>query len=499
MLKLSFRNNIYLNFLILTGLIALLPFLMLTLYNHPSMDDFTFALRDENGGFFEIQKESYSNWSGRYFGTAIARLNPMRFEGFNAYKVYSLFIILLYLVSNIFLFYRLLRPFFNLRSIAAFTSLFIVIYLVQMPDIAQGMYWFMGYMAYFLADIGILFLLGILLKLNSTKGLYTRLLLKAVALLLAVAIAGSNELSMLILNASLLLLLITQWQLYQKLSPFYTGLFLLALSLGLVVVLAPGNYVRMDGQVKSGNLLYSLTGAGLMTAYGFLKWSVIVLIASILYLITWAIPLANFTKNKAIFKVSMPLALLWYIATLLTMNFVFIWSTGFRAGSRVENVIYFFFVYGWFFLLQIAVNKYEHLIMQHIPVRKGIFAFIVTTLFFLQTFNLESNVTTAYLDLLSGRAATFDRELNARYRYLARSSCSSCPITPVSELPKSLFIFNALRPDELEEMGINNEFTAYWKKSDTYLTGPTPAIPDNTTILKNIGKKIRARLFGIED
>lgn len=486
-------------YLILLGLLAILPFLLLNLYNHPANDDFGFATRDVCKDFLTAQADLYRYWSGRYFGTASSRINPIINYNFTAYKIYSFVVIVIYITAFIFFFRSILSKILSFKNILAISLLVVVVLLVTMPDIAQGLYWFSGYITYLGASIYTLFLFGILVILSNSRSEPSAAILKSISFVLVFAIAGSNELSMIILNATLQLLLIAQWQLKKRVTAFHLSLFVFALLLGLVVVLAPGNFVRMDGQEKAGNLLFALGGAGLLTFLSLLKWGFLMLIFSLLYLLLWARPVYTYTKDNAIFSAPVTLTIIWYLSTNFVMHFLFTYATGFRASTRVENVIHFFFIFGWFYLLQVIVNKYGHLIFRAIPAGSPLVTSILAAMFTLQTFSLESNVTTAYLDLISGRAATFNRELNARYRYLKTSDCTSCPITPVTELPKSLYIFNELRPDEVAEMGITDDFAVYWGKQETYLTGPTPAVPDNLTILKNIGKRLQTDLFAIEE
>ncbi|MHC2992461.1 hypothetical protein OB13_13020, partial [Pontibacter sp. HJ8] len=82
------RTYIFL-LLIGIGLYSLLPFLLLTLYIHPTADDFSFAIRDTSLDFLTAQLVYYLNWSGRYFGTAIVRLSPLTFDSMVVYKLYA--------------------------------------------------------------------------------------------------------------------------------------------------------------------------------------------------------------------------------------------------------------------------------------------------------------------------------------------------------------------------------------------------------------------------
>ncbi len=463
------------------------------------MDDYVLANRDLSAGFFETQAESYLHWSGRYFATAVSRLNPLLQGNFAAYKLYSFSALLLLITATLFFFHSLFGQLFSIKKIVSFSLFVITVYLLQLPDIAQGLYWFSSYMIYLGAIIYTLVFFGILLKLPHVRKKGARTFLQVAGFVLVIAIVGSNELSMIVLNATLLLILITEWQLYKKLLHYQVCLFLLSLLLGLVVVLAPGNYERMSSQASPGNVLFSFAGAGAMLVLNFMNWGFTMLLVSLIYILIWAAKFNNYSIRSDIFKASVPLSVAWYLGTIFILHFVFIYSTGQRAGSRVENVVYFLFVFGWLYLLQVGLNKYGQKLLPASNTGLNSFAFSLTIMFAILVLSLESNITTAYLDLFSGKAARFDQELKARYQFLRTSNCSTCPITPVTTLPKSLYIFSELRTDEVVEMGVNKEFATYWGKSNTYLTGPTPEVKDNFATLKDVGRRIQRQLFGMQE
>lgn len=85
------------------------------------------------------------------------------------------------------------------------------------------------------------------------------------------------------------------------------------------------------------------------------------------------------------------------------MQFAFTWAVGERPTPKVENVIYSFFVFGWFYNLQIAVTRYAHLLQGDRRLSTTL-PLALLLLFILQIFAIEGNIATAYIDLISGKA-----------------------------------------------------------------------------------------------
>ena len=66
------------NTLILIGISALIPLIILSIYTQPCNDDYNYALRDSSTNFIYAGIDTYLNFSGRYFATFISRLNPLK-------------------------------------------------------------------------------------------------------------------------------------------------------------------------------------------------------------------------------------------------------------------------------------------------------------------------------------------------------------------------------------------------------------------------------------
>lgn len=472
-----------------TGLLVLLPFLLLTQYNHPQADDYGFAVRDMTHGFWETQKNYYMNWSGRYFSTAAASVNPIIYGNFGIYKACSLLLILLLAALSCLLLHRLFRKKFSILQTLALAALFLSTYLMQMPSVSEGLFWLSGYLGYQLPNLMMLLLLISLISFSQTNSKNLKALYITIAALLCIAMAGSNEMSLVLAFTTTLLLLVSNRKNRQN-RPYILSLFAVCAVACMVAVLAPGNYVRMEDHPDAGKPVWSVVYAAFLTGLSFYRWLVPVLLATVLYTFYWGLPLAGKLQNN-IFNISLRRSLLYFIVTLFLMQFAFTWAVGERPTPRVENVIYFFFVFGWFYNVQVALTKYGHLLQAERNLSQ-VLPLAVFILFLLQVFSMDSNIATAYTDLVSGKAAAYDKALQQRYAYLRNSGCDTCAIKPLPAIPQTLYFTDILEGQENSSFWVNAGFAAYWDKSAIYLTAPNPEIKDNVTTLREAGRKLLA-------
>jgi len=486
-LKSAYEERIPANIFLFLGIYSLLPFLILTAYNHPSLDDFGLAIRDRNTDLLSTQIHYYLNWSGRYFSTFISRINPLLCASFNIYKFYSFVFILLISTSLFWLVYTLLKTYFILKRILALSALFTSLILIQIPDIAECLFWLTGYLGYQLPIILIFFTLIVLTSFYRSQQKFAKIKYIAIASILCLAIAGASEMPLVILITTISFIIYNSWKQEKQHRKYLVYLFLICLMASAIAILAPGNYVRMQQQPFAARPIWSVLYASFLTVSSFYRWSFPVLLASILYIFYWGIPLADKTKTSNIFAINLKLAVVYYLATLFLMHFLFTWSTGERPTPRVENVIYLFFVLGWFYVLQVALNKYAHFLVQERKLSPFI-PNVVLLLFVLNVLNIDNNISTAYIDLISGKVIIYDQQLMQRYAYIQTSNCQICAIEPLRAIPKSLYLRDILPGEVNAHSDINQEIADYWKISGIYLQAPNAEILDNTTTLKEMRK-----------
>ncbi|WP_018478912.1 DUF6056 family protein [Pontibacter roseus] len=479
--------SLYIGVILITiSVYTLLPFLLLTLFTHPTADDFSFAVRDTTLSFFESQVEFYLNWSGRYFGTAIVRINPLTTESLKVYKLYACLTLIVFCIQVYWLINLVIKG--ELSKLKAFTltAILICLYLLLIPSTAEGFYFFTTYATYQFPNILMLLMLSLLYAFFQSENTAAKLSYIAMASISCIAIVGSNEMSLILAFTTLLLLLVTNLK-NKEARPYLLLLFTICVASCLIAVLAPGNYARMNDHPNASRFWWSAVYSALLTLITFYRWSAPVLAVSVLYMLFIGIPLADKTRESRLFNVDLRLAAMYFLGTIFLMYFAFAWSTGERATPRVENVICFFFIFGWFYLLQLALHtyrhqlKYEHLLSPAIPTA-------ALLLFALNILSVDSNVTTAYIDLLSGKAAAYDKALTSRYVSLKASDCKKCEVPPLPAIPKTIYFSDILEGSKNDDMWINSGFARYWGKEAVHLSAPNPPIKENITTLRESGK-----------
>ncbi|MCC9168856.1 DUF6056 family protein [Pontibacter harenae] len=281
-----------------------------------------------------------------------------------------------------------------------------------------------------------------------------------------------------------------------QLFHFILAVFICCLIASLVVLLAPGNSVRQDVQnLGTDNLFWPVLASFFLILTYFYKWGVILVVSSILYLLLWG-RAGTFSHNtRSLFCVPLWLSLLFYFVSLYFMNFAYTWAAGAVPKPRVENVIYFFFILGWFYNLNIAINCFANELQQ-----TRLLSLLTAALLLLFTrllLNIDNNISTAYLDLLSGKATNYNKELNSRYTFLETSNCNICIVEPLPIIPTSIFHGDITQKEDLP---INKFYKEYWHKEGIYLKAPNPLPEDNNLeTLRLIGRRIKNKLLVSEN
>ncbi|HXP51649.1 MAG TPA: hypothetical protein VN922_16950, partial [Bacteroidia bacterium] len=171
--------------LLILLVVSLLPFLILSFYNHPSPGDDYFetdiALQK---GFWEAQKWWYFNNSGRWFASMAISLNPLVFHTYWAYKLNAAILLALLLIAGYWLSGKLFSK-LNISARIGICSLFIFAYLIRLPIVGDGIFWLSGANSYLTAEIMSLFLLGCIIS-YTNSGNKKRYLILSCLLLIAI-------------------------------------------------------------------------------------------------------------------------------------------------------------------------------------------------------------------------------------------------------------------------------------------------------------------------
>jgi Family of unknown function (DUF6056) len=441
--------------LVLAG--ALLPFLLLAAFCHPSGDDFWLTNIVREKGIWQAQWEIRQTWSGRYTSMLLASINPLVFGSFAAYKALAFSLLaLLGLTMGYFVnaFLGHTRP---LRQVALLSLAWLALYLGFMPVVSQVVYWMSGSLSYQVAHIALLWLFGRLLQ-PAPAGAFpvARLLTDG---LLVLFISGLNETAMALLLYLLAGLLLLGWWVSRRADKYLLVLLVLTAIGVAFVVLAPGNAARSAAYPQQGQLFFSLAYAGavaLNNSFNWLTFGPVLLFTALFIPFAWRVqawPL-SWQKIHPVFT------WLFFYGALVCCFFVSYYSKGDHAPPRVQDTIYLVFLTGWFGNI---FHTVKFLAAQGwvMPAWPG---YVVWLLWLLGLVWLwqgpRSHIRTAWEDLVSGRAARYDQEMKARYDLLKNSECQVCPIPEVKNIPATIF-FEEIPADTTWK---NRYFSEYFGK-----------------------------------
>mgnify|MGYP003320233663 CR=1 FL=1 len=275
------KKNLFYYGIIAVSLAFLLPLILLSFYNHPGADDFSYSFEARNvwvstHSIFAVLAQAvktsiwyWHNWQGLYSSAFLLALQPSIF-GESAYAFAGIFILLVLYAATVFFAWYMLHRRLGFAALPSVALGFLVclIEVQWMPDCAQGVYWFNGAGNY-------TFFYGVLLVLavactsvgfgnnykndnaskNTLQGInWCKFIVKIVlTAILAFILSGGNHVTAFL--GFLMVLGIAVYGFWFKKMPLLAGniLPLIASAFGLVLNFkAPGTAVRQAQFASSG-------------------------------------------------------------------------------------------------------------------------------------------------------------------------------------------------------------------------------------------------------
>jgi hypothetical protein len=440
-----------------------LPYLFLFTYIHPAGDDFTYAFLGKKSDFLNAWMDEYNLWNGRYFSNFLVLNNPLTYThiGLIEYRI-ILFLIYLTLLFSLFYFFKtFLNKVYTFISCLFLVLLFNLLYLTQMPTLAEGMYWYTGVVTYQLGIIFTLLYLSFFYNyINETYLLANKYIHIVSLITFLFAIIGSNEVLMILILVFHSILLIVVYKKNKKLRRVFSLFFTLISLLSLVVYFAPGNKIRETYFIGVSHRFWFSMSFSLLQCVRFVfEWlnNGAIIMLSILF-----IPINNILTQRVYlfrnnFFLSPWISLFSLFAVIFCCVFPAYWSTGILGQHRTINVAYFFFIILWFVNLSIWINNYPTF-FNHIRTK---YTFSLTILCFVMLMTTRNN-RGAIKDIGSGNCSAFNQELKQRYSCLNRINPNSNKVIYLDTLtakPVSIFIYDIRNdPNYFPNLG----YQRYW-------------------------------------
>ncbi|MEL5994343.1 hypothetical protein, partial [Hymenobacter segetis] len=270
-------TRLYQVFFLALAFISVLPFLALSFYSHPGADDYVFSSLYKHLGWLEFQKHFYMKWQGLYTTNAImvSPLSPVIHNRFDLYWI-PCWLGLGSMIVSVWLLMKYLTR--DKLATLVLTCTVMVLYLYQLPSTSEALFWLNANWAYQMSiSMGAIVLL---LVMRTFQDEQVSRAYWAAAALMTVLLIGTNFIAAMLavfgVGVGALL------NLRNKTTRFWwLGLLLLAVIAFGVVMMAPGNAVRLNAANQSleashvstvGKLVYGVThGVGLLV-YSIINW-----------------------------------------------------------------------------------------------------------------------------------------------------------------------------------------------------------------------------------
>lgn len=420
-------------------ILAIVPFVLLFLYNHPSPEDFYFSYEARIKSLWTNTKVQYRHGTGRYFQNFLLYLTPVYDKFFISYKA-GCFLFMASFFSSVLLSVSLLTvKLISFRERILISLVIIFTYLYAMPEVSSGFYWYGGISAYHSGIILVPIFFAFLVKSGNSINSASGLVYTFMALIVLILITGVNEILAILLFLFTLFLNIRHFVKDRSIKWQYV-VFVIASGIFLYILLkSPGNKFRLTQFPGNTNFSYSFFNSFVFLYQNILSWIFnSPLLACSLILLPVYFKISEKKKNLKNKLLTNPVgfSICWIIVLYISVFFSYYSTT--VVLSRTSNFIYFIFIAGWFYLLYILSN---------IIVTKGKFSFIKNrkylyglSLVFIILFLIKpNNITTAFNDLFSGSAYSYNRQLNERYQFLENCPNDSCRVDSLINIPKTIF------------------------------------------------------------
>ncbi|AHM60063.1 hypothetical protein D770_09030 [Flammeovirgaceae bacterium 311] len=460
-------------FALLIVMAALFPFLLLAFYNHPSADDYCYAHRTNDMGFWPVQAFHYYSWTGRYMATALLTLDPVDFQDLTLYRLLPVFLFVSF-GASIYLFVSKLLPNVVTRDRLTLSFLIFFLYVVRLPSITEAFYWMSGSVTYQLASILSLFLFSVIIHLHAQQRRSKRFLYTLVAAVLCVVIVGLNETSMMLLCVALFLWLAIRFYLTRKIDKPLLVLLLVTILASVVVIAAPGNFIRMAEKPKRFDVFISIYGPIRYSLTYILHWLPFSVLLLLLFFSDLLKRIAQSIRSYYRLPVISPrhvgllaLAVFFFIALGFLPSFV---AQGSTPPARTVNMIYLLYIFsGLAVVLAVLISmQMQHIAIPEIP---RSYRIVLGVLFLIMLVFWPNKIRTAYQDLAKGTAYQYDLEMQARYRHLSKCTAENCIVPPLENKPHSIYSYD-LASAPTEQIYYYNQCLSHYFHKDNISTPP---------------------------
>jgi hypothetical protein len=440
---------------VLLFLVAYIPLLVLSSYNHPSAaDDYCFADTTLKYGFWEAQKFYYDGWTGRYFSNFLVHGSPLVWHWYAGFRFIPALAVTGLILAIASLVEELTRTDGVQRSaqptVWVVTGLVFFTIITALTSISEAFFWMATIPCYTMPTSLTIYLLAVIIRWYRLKRTALKSLTVVWAVFLVFAIVGCSETNLILIVLLLLALAGYRLVFQQTADWFLIGLVLVSFVSSWLLFRAPGNAIRMGGNPHSGEFVQSAIGSFGWLAQSAGQW---LLRSPVLPLSILFLPLSvKITRPGAttrfLFMGPAWLVVVAYCGLLAAMVFPSYYGIGLPPANRTANTIFIVFVVGWFYTLAtlvratrlgISSEKNNRLFLYRLTTATPLVILVGVGIWIGAGLWFSVPIRQMYNDLRLGYAARYDREMTTRREQLLKPG-KTVFVQPISVYPPSLFV-----------------------------------------------------------
>lgn len=430
------RQTYFLWTVILLVLLSMIPLIMLSFFDHPSADDYSYAcltgpawrstrnLFAVIGAAVETSIQEWYSWQGPFTSGFFMALQPALF-GEQYYRITGILFVGLITICNLIFFDYVLHKCLKCDRLPAITLGMTASFLMlhYMPLASEGIYWFCGAVHYTLFFAATEMLLCLILSLLKTRSTKTDICLTILACVLGFFLSGGNQMAA--FSALLLTFGIFGFCIYLKKKQFAIKtaiIFLFQIAGFLLSALSPGSQRRSTAIGADLGILGSIAASIQCGLEKINDWMGLELVICLVILLPVIYDMSKKVKEHTGFEFKFPLlvfaASVGYLCALFCPTF---YALGVEAPKRLLNGIYFIFILlvflnvfylcGWIHSKKLFDKKVGY------SVSWILFSLLLIFGGFLGN-RKDTNGYLAYQSVSSGEAGLYSQQADARYNYL---------------------------------------------------------------------------------
>lgn len=436
-------------YVVLAGIAGtLLPFLLLSFYVQPNAEDISHSFLPRYADAYYFITDFFKNKEARLFTNILYAFNPLTYNAFWAYKLLPPLLMLLFTAAVYYLFSQINRAALRGRNGIVTAIAITALFSSQMASPVHAWYWMSSSFNYTTSGILLIALSAVSIKILRTGGKPSVLLL-LISVFLSFALVLSNEIFIVSVPfAALSLLLLTRHRGW----PYALLLFISSCCAGFIYFIPHMVIPEVSRQfLAEGSTAISLAATHALTdtTGNFVRWTILnpPFILLTLLFITTGKPKAEL-YDIAFWQKAITALALTFIFLCLQLIPYYMFRGFEHVPQRIFNLHFMIFIIVWFGVLASAISN-GLFQSNYTSIASWRFLPFMAGLALALALIASPRTLTAWNDLLSGRAAAFDREMTERFHVLQKASGtkSKVEIKALKHIPETIFFPPEIVPE----------------------------------------------------